>query len=93
MNSKSAFGFVVVGILMAALPTLTPSFFPDNGPDGSNAGATWLLCMGVVEIAIGGFHLLRHDLVPMLRRASHARAHSRRPRVAWRTARNPLSGS
>ncbi|HEY3756057.1 MAG TPA: hypothetical protein VGL42_07910 [Opitutaceae bacterium] len=93
MNSKSALGFVVVGILMMAVPTLLPSWFPHSGPDASNAGSTWLLCMGVVEISIGAYYLVRHSLFPALKRMGAQRAQVRRSRVAWRTARDSISGN
>lgn len=93
MNSKSALGFVVVGILMMAFPALLPSWFPHTGSDASNTGATWLVCMGVVEITIGGYYLVRHGLLPAMKQMGAQRTQSRRSRVAWRTARDPISGS
>ncbi|HZZ56414.1 MAG TPA: hypothetical protein VFE31_01190 [Opitutaceae bacterium] len=93
MNTKSAIGFLVVGLMMKELPLLEPGWFPHNGPDGSNAGALWLMCMGLILAAVGAIHLLRHHFVPMIRRVGAYRARSRASRVAWRASRNPISGT
>lgn len=91
MNTKSALGFLAVGIAMKILPGLEPSWFPPNGPDGSNAGALWLMWMGMIEAAIGAGYLIRSNFLPMVRRLGAYRAQSRAARVAWRTSRNLAS--
>ncbi|HEY9155757.1 MAG TPA: hypothetical protein VIM69_11540 [Opitutaceae bacterium] len=66
MNSSNAIGFVVLGSLMNAVPTLIPSAFAQGFVvAGMNSSALWLHFMGVVVGAIGSSHLLREGFASM----------------------------
>jgi hypothetical protein len=81
MNTKNAFGLMAVGVLMRVVPMWIPTWFPSNGPDGSNASALWLMCMGTIMGAIGGWHVLRHNILPALMRMAVYRPHAQRQRA------------
>jgi hypothetical protein len=71
LNSKQAIGLLAVGILMTAIPLIRPDWFPP-GEDGSSVSAIWLTCMGVIEGAIGAWHLVKREVLPALIRARAA---------------------
>jgi hypothetical protein len=66
MNSSNASGFVLFGLAMGLLPAIAPDLFPRNGIDGSSARALWAQTMGVVQVAIGVFYLVREGFLPWL---------------------------
>jgi hypothetical protein len=68
MNAKTASILMAIGFLMRVIPGVNPEWFPPTGCDGSNASAIWLQCMGSIEIALGGWHLVRHHALPAVRR-------------------------
>ena len=57
MNSLSAVGFFVLGILLFILPQLAPTLCPVSSYDGSSARALWLGLMGLVNGGIGAGRL------------------------------------
>jgi hypothetical protein len=67
MNAKNALGFLLVGALMKSLPSLEPHWFHHAGSVGPSAAATWMVCMGLIEAALGGCYLLKHHIWPALR--------------------------
>jgi hypothetical protein len=78
MNTKNALGFLVIGVLMRALPSFQPHWFNHLGPDGTSAAATWVRCMGLIIAALGGLYLIRHHAWPSLMRIAAYRANPRR---------------
>ncbi len=68
MNPANAFGFLVLGIVMWALPVAFPAWFPASAIDGSSTRAIWLEVMGVVQAGLGVSFLLA-QYASALRRA------------------------
>lgn len=64
MNTRNAWGFLSLGLVMGFLPSLVPAWLPPTGIDGSSARAMWLQAMGVVQIALGGAGVLGQLAVP-----------------------------
>ena len=82
MNSSNAIGFVVLGSIMNAVPTLLPSEFTQGlVVAGMTSSALWLHFMGVVVGSIGGGHLLKEGFASM-RLASRALRQVRTQRAA-----------
>ncbi|MBC7368954.1 MAG: hypothetical protein H7343_19440 [Undibacterium sp.] len=57
MNNSNAFGFALLGLTLAMLPTVAPGGFPATGFDGTSARALWLHLVGGVQVAIGSVWL------------------------------------
>lgn len=68
MNSSNASGFVLFGLAMGLFPAIAPDLFPRNGIDGSSARALWMHTMGVVQVAIGLFFIMREGVLPWFAR-------------------------
>ena len=63
MNSSNAIGFVVLGSLMNAAPTLIPSEFAQGFMvAGMTSSALWLHFMGLVVGVIGTSHLVKEGV-------------------------------
>ena len=66
MNSSNAIGFIVLGSIMNAVPTLIPSGFADGLMiAGMTSSALWLHFMGIVVGTIGSGHLLKEGFASM----------------------------
>ena len=87
MNTKNALGFLLVGVLMKALPGLEPHAFTHLGPDGTSAAATWVVCMGLIIASLGGLYLIKHHAWPSLKRVAAYRAAPHRPLALQRVSR------
>ena len=69
MNAFNALVFLVLGVAMAMLPVVEPSWFPPTGIYGSSGRALWLEVMGVLQGVIGGVRVLRDLAVPFVLRS------------------------
>jgi hypothetical protein len=66
MNSSNAIGFIVLGSIMNAVPTLIPSGFTEGMMiAGMTSSALWLHFMGLVVGSIGGGHLVKEGFASM----------------------------
>lgn len=53
MNTAHAFGFVVMGLVMMALPFVAPEWVASQSIYGSDGRAWWLLGMGGLQVSGG----------------------------------------
>ena len=64
MTTLNAFGFFLLGLMMAILPVIASAYFPGNSLDGSNTSALWLEVMGVFQGSMGTFFIFRNEAAP-----------------------------
>ena len=67
MNSSNAIGFVILGSVMNAVPTLIPSGFAEGFAvmAGMTSSALWLHFMGLGVGSIGSGHLLKEGVASL----------------------------
>ena len=64
MTTLNAFGFFLLGLVMATVPVIASAYFPGNSLDGSNTSALWLEVMGMFQGSMGTFFIFRNEAAP-----------------------------
>jgi hypothetical protein len=66
MNTRHAWGFLSLGLVMGLVPMVAPAWFPPSGMDGSSTRALWLELMGLVQTVLGGGRVTWHLAAPAI---------------------------